>query len=625
MFSPVSESAKDVQEYLVQHEKKELVRLLLCGSVDDGKSTLLGRLLYDTKMIDVDTLETLEKDSKVYGTTGGDFDPALLTDGLKAEREQGITIDVAYRYFSTEYRKFIVADTPGHDQYTRNMATGASTADMAIVLIDARRGVLEQTKRHSFIISLLGIRHVIVAINKMDLVDFGEERYKEIKDEYLSFSTRLSVGDVQFIPLSALKGDNVVDKSDNMPWYKGSTLLHTLNTIYVASDRNLIDLRFPVQYVNRPDLNYRGFTGTVASGIVRTGDEIMVLPSKKTSKIKSIDTFNGEIKEAFPPMSVELVLEDEIDISRGDMIVHRNNVPELKETFDAMLVWMGEEPLAPGKQYLFKHTSKLVTGAVSEVRYHIDVNTLHRKKGKALKLNEIGRCGISLTQSIAFDPYDKNRATGAFIIIDRLSNITVGAGMILDRSTGEQMSHWEEAPKGEDLKEPEDGLSVEQKAARFGQRPVTLLLTGLPGSGKTSLALALEKRLFEIGCAAVLIDGQSLRLGLSKELGFDDSGRSENVRRSAEMAKLINRAGLICICSMIAPNEEIRKKAKKVVGKDAYFVIHVAGSSEDPDPELTYEEPKKPDIEVSVVENSVESCLNQILDFLKKKNIITKY
>jgi len=437
--------ATDIDAYLKQHEHKELLRFLTCGSVDDGKSTLIGRLLYDSKMIYEDQLAALEKDSATVGTTGGKFDPALLTDGLKAEREQGITIDVAYRYFSTAKRKFIIADTPGHEQYTRNMVTGASTCDLAIILIDARHGVMTQTKRHSFIVSLLGIKHVIIAINKMDLVDYSEETYDEIKKAYSDFTVTLDgMGDLHFLPLSALDGDNVVDKSENMPWYEGGTLMHMLENVQIASDRNLIDFRYPVQYVNRPHLDFRGFCGTVASGRVRKGDEVMVLPSRKTSKVKSIVTFDGELEEAFTPLSVTLTLEDEIDVSRGDMLVRPNNVPKMADAFDATVVWMAEEPLVPGKQYAIKQGTKTVAGNISTLRYKIDVNTLHRAEAPTLALNEIGRCQVKLNQAVAFDGYRNNHGTGAFIVIDRITNVTVGAGMILQRTAGEKADHWDD-------------------------------------------------------------------------------------------------------------------------------------------------------------------------------------
>ncbi|MCA9106734.1 MAG: sulfate adenylyltransferase subunit CysN, partial [Planctomycetales bacterium] len=383
--------ATDIEAYLAQHERKELLRFITCGSVDDGKSTLIGRLLYDSKMIYEDTLKSIEKASVTHGTTGGGFDPALLTDGLRAEREQGITIDVAYRYFSTAKRKFIIADTPGHVQYTRNMATGASTADLAVILIDARHGVLEQTKRHSFIVSLLGIKHILVAINKMDLCGFAQERFEEIRREYLDFASRIDVPDLHFLPIAALHGDNVVDPSPNMSWYSGPTLMSFLESVYIGSDRNLEDFRFPVQIVNRPHLDFRGFCGTVASGIVRKGDEVMVLPSRKTSHVKSIVTMDGELDEAYAPLSVTLTLEDEVDCSRGDMIIRPGNAPKLESKFDAMVVWMAETPMVPGKQYLFKQTSAVTTGRIQQLKYQVDVNTLHRQDTPTLKLNEIGR------------------------------------------------------------------------------------------------------------------------------------------------------------------------------------------------------------------------------------------
>ena len=435
----------DIDAYLKQHEQKELLRLLTCGSVDDGKSTLIGRLFYDAKLMFEDQLAAIEKDSINQGTTGGSFDPALFTDGLTEEREQGITIDVAYRYFSTNKRKFIIADTPGHEQYTRNMATGASTADLAVILIDARHGVLTQTKRHSFIVTLLGIKHVLVAINKMDLVDFSEERFEEIQADYRDFAARLDIPDLHFLPISALKGDNIVDAGNNMPWFQGSTLMNFLENIYIGSDRNMEDFRFPVQLVNRPHLDFRGFCGTIASGIIRKGDEIMALPSKKKSRIQSIVTQDGELDEAFTPQSVTLTLEDEIDISRGDMIVRPGNVPKTDQHFDAAIVWMDEEPLVPGKEYYFKHSTHVVSGIVNRLRYQIDVNTLHRQEAAKLELNGIGRCHVSTTAPLFFDGYRRNRATGSFIVVDRISNVTVAAGMILQRNTSDNRTdYWDD-------------------------------------------------------------------------------------------------------------------------------------------------------------------------------------
>jgi len=424
---------KDILAYLAQHERKDLLRFLTCGNVDDGKSTLIGRLLHDSKLIYEDQLAAVQKDSKKYGTTG-EVDLALLVDGLQAEREQGITIDVAYRYFSTAKRKFIIADTPGHEQYTRNMATGASTCDLAIILIDARNGVQTQTRRHSFIVSLLGIKHVVVAINKMDLVGFDEKVFEKIRSDYEAFVDSLELTDVTFIPLSALKGDNIVNKSSSMPWYTGSTLMHHLETVHIAGDRNLSDFRFPIQLVNRPNLNFRGYCGTVASGIVKPGDEVMVLPSRKTNRVKSIVTFAGEQPEAFAGQAVTLTLEKEVDISRGDLLVHPGNLPHVGQAFEAMLVWMAEQPMTPGKQYYLKHATKMTNAAVRELRHRVNVNTLANEATDRLGLNEIGRIVVDLEQPVAFDPYRKNRATGAFVIIDRLTHGTVGAGMILDRA-----------------------------------------------------------------------------------------------------------------------------------------------------------------------------------------------
>ena len=628
--------AADIDAYLLQHERKELMRFITCGSVDDGKSTLIGRLFYESKMIYEDQLAAITKDSTRYGTTGDEVDLALFTDGLEDERQQGITIDVAYRYFSTDKRKFIIADTPGHEQYTRNMATGASTADLAIILIDARYGVLTQTKRHSFIVSLLGIKHLVVAINKMDLVDFDESVFEKIKSEYMSFASRLELPDVHFMPMSALKGDNVVKNSERMPWYQGPPLMHLLETVYIGSDRNLEDFRFPVQIVLRPNLNFRGFSGTLASGIVRVGDEVMALPSRKTSRVKSIVTFDGKLQEAFSPQSVTLTLEDEIDISRGDMIVRPGNVPRVDHKFEAMIVWMSEEKLVAGKSYWIKQTSKLTLGAINTLRYQVDVNTLHRQDTPTLSLNEIGRCQITLNGPIAFDSYRRNRTTGAFIIIDRVTNATAGAGMILDReSDGRRGDHWDAEPSSQSLAEQASNVTIKERTARFGQKPVTILLSGLPGSGKTTAAYALERRLFDSGRAATVIDGQNLRLGLSRELGFDDSRRSENIRRAAEVAKLFNNAGLICILALIAPQEAIRKRAAELVGIEQFIVVHVYASPETcqarhannqtatvEEVALDYELPTNPDLLLNTDELTTMQCVNRLIELLESRGIL---
>ena len=636
--------ATDINAYLTQHEHKELMRFITCGSVDDGKSTLIGRLLYDSKMIYEDQLKKLEVESQTHGTTGGGFDPALLTDGLRAEREQGITIDVAYRYFSTAKRKFIIADTPGHEQYTRNMATGASTADLAIILIDARHGVLTQTKRHSFITSLLGIKHILVAVNKMDLMDFREEVFEQIKSDYKDFSTRLDIGDMHFIPISALLGDNVVDRSANMPWYDGPTLMGFLEEVYIGSDRNLKDFRMPVQYVNRPNLNFRGFCGTIASGTIRQGEEIMVLPSRKTSKVKSIVTFEGDQEEAFVPQAITLTLEDEIDISRGDMIVRPGNLPRVADQVEAMIVWMAEDPMVPGKVYWIKQGTSMVTGTVNTLRYQVDVNTLHRTNAPTLNLNEIGRCTLSLSQPISFDAYRNNRATGAFIIIDRLTNVTVAAGMIQTGSGSEgHTDHWDSEPQSKTLHGEISYVNEEDRQARFGQKPATVLLTGLTGSGKTSIAYALERRLFEEGRACTVLDGQNMRLGISRDLGFSAHDRSENLRRSAEVAKLFNDAGLICMAAFVAPNEEVRQKAAEVIGRERFIVVHVAAPVEVcrerdtrghylkadagemlnfPGVSAPYDVPENADLILPTHEIGIPECVDRIVTLLKERGFI---
>jgi bifunctional enzyme CysN/CysC len=637
--------ATDIDEYLTQHERKELLRFITCGSVDDGKSTLIGRLFYESKMIYEDQLAAITKDSGRYGTTGTEVDLALFTDGLEDERQQGITIDVAYRYFSTEKRKFIIADTPGHEQYTRNMATGASTADLAIILIDARHGVLQQTKRHSFIVSLLGIKHIIVAINKMDIVDYDEAVFERIKRDYIDFASRLDLPDVHFMPISALKGDNVVTTSPNMPWYTGSPLMPFLETVYIGSDRNMEDFRFPVQLVLRPNLNFRGFSGTIASGIIRTGDEIMSLPSRKKSRVKSIVTFDGEIEEAFAPLSVTLTLEDEIDSSRGDMFVRPGNVPKVDHKFDAMLVWMTEEPLVPGKEYLFKQTSKLIPGRIGTLRYRVDINSLHREPAPTLALNEIGRCGITLSAPIAFDAYRRNRTTGGFIMIDRLTNATIAAGMILDREPAEggRIAHWEDEPAVAEEAAEAGEVTAEERAARFGQKPVTVLLTGLPGSGKTSLAKAIERRLFDAGHAVTVLDGTGMRQGISRDLGFSADERSENLRRSAEVARLVNDAGLLCLASFVAPDASVRDKVAERIGRDRFLVVHLSAPvevcrerdtsgryaaadageiAEFPGVSAPYEPPANPDLVIPTHEWPLGRSVDAVMRLLADRNVL---
>ena len=637
--------AENILAYLDQHERKELLRFITCGSVDDGKSTLIGRLLFDSKMIYEDQLAQLEAESKIHGTTGGGFDPALVTDGLKAEREQGITIDVAYRYFSTSKRKFIIADTPGHEQYTRNMATGASTADLAIILIDARYGVLTQTKRHSFIVSLLGIRHVVVTVNKMDLVGYSQERYDEICSNYRDFVSRLDLPDLHFIPIAALHGENVVDPSTNMPWYRGSTLMNFLESVYIGSDRNLEDFRLPVQIVNRPNLDFRGFCGTVASGIIRQGDQIMVLPSKRTSKVERIVTRDGDLQEAFCPQSITLVLEDEVDCSRGDMIVRPGNVPKISNSFDATIVWMSSDAMVPGKTYLFKHTTQTVTGQVDSLKYRVDVNTLHRTPAPDLQLNEIGRCAVTLSQPIYFDAYRRNRGTGAFIIIDRMSNTTVGAGMISDRDSAKKTSAaWEITDEQTETGQRSvSDVTEAERTARFGQKAATVLFTGLTGTGKSTIARAVERALFDDGRAVAVLDGELMRRGVNVDLGYTVEDRSENLRRSAHVAKLINDNGLICLGAFVAPSQSVRERVADVIGKDRFITVHCtasesvcrqrdtkghyaaaeAGSLPNfPGVSAVYEPPEEPDLVLDTGDLSVDECVSAVLELLKANEII---
>jgi sulfate adenylyltransferase subunit 1 len=515
----------DIDAYLEQHEKKELLRLLTCGSVDDGKSTLIGRLLHDSKMIYEDQLAAITADSVKSGTTGDEVDLALLVDGLQAEREQGITIDVAYRYFSTANRKFIIADTPGHEQYTRNMATGASTCDLAIILIDARYGVQVQTRRHSIIASLLGLKHIVVAVNKMDLVDYDEAVYNKIKNDYIDFTGKLEKMDIRFIPISALNGDNVVNLSTEMPWYDDQSMMEILETVEVAGDQNYDNFRFPVQYVNRPNLDFRGYCGTIAAGKVHKGDNITVLPSGKTSTIKSIVTYEGELEEAFPPMAITLTLEDEIDVSRGDMITRSDDLPQISNKFDSKIVWMTEQAMTIGKQYYIKLGTKIVNGSISKINHLIDVNTLEESDAEELNLNEIGHCDVTLTASVPFDSYNLCKGSGAFIIIDRLSNVTVAAGMIVGAIENDELLP----------------VTQDERIARYGQQPFTACLTG-----KNSLQTAreLERLLFDMGHACTVLDQNEIK------------GKIE------EISKLLNQAGFICLCSLDkAPTDNIENSA----------------------------------------------------------------
>lgn len=631
---------QDVLAYLDRHEQKDMLRLLTCGSVDDGKSTLIGRLLYDTKMIYEDQLAAVQRDSAAHGTTGGDFDPALLTDGLKAEREQGITIDVAYRYFSTDRRNFIIADCPGHEQYTRNMVTGASNCDLAIILIDARHGVLEQTCRHSFICSLLGIKHLVVAVNKMDAVGYSREVFEKVRRDYEGFAAKLEASDIHFIPMSALVGDNVAEPSTNMPWFQGAPILRYLEEVTVAGDRNLIDLRLPVQYVQRPDLNFRGFSGTVASGVIRKGDTIVALPSRKTSKVSAIYTTKGEADIAYPPLSATVTLEDEIDISRGDMLVHPKNMPTVGQEVEAVLVWMNDEPLAAGRTYDIKAGTKMVQGEIETVEYRFDVNTLHRKDTETLNGNEIGRVRVSLHEPIAYDAYSRNQHTGAFIIIDRVTNATIGGGMILDRvarsSTASRNADAE--PKSRNITAESSLVSPDERAALLRQKPATLWFTGLSGSGKSTIAKEVERRLVNAGHAAFVLDGDNVRHGLNRDLGFSADDRTENIRRISEVARLLNDAGLLAITSFISPYKEDRANAGKAIGEDRFIEILVDAplavcEQRDPkglykkarDGEIAlftgvsapYEAPGSPDVVLTTEDMTPEEAADKVIEHLR--------
>ncbi len=624
--------SEDILAYLAQHERKELLRFLTCGNVDDGKSTLIGRLLHDSKMIYEDHLEAITRDSKKVGTTGEDVDLALLVDGLQAEREQGITIDVAYRYFSTAKRKFIIADTPGHEQYTRNMATGASTCDLAIILVDARYGVQTQTKRHSFITSLLGIKHIVVAINKMDLMNFDQDVFEKIKADYLAFADRIELkpSSLHFVPMSALKGDNVVNRSERAPWYEGQSLMEILESVEIAGDRNFDDLRFPVQYVNRPNLNFRGFAGTLASGIVRKGDEIAVLPSGKTSRVKSIVTFDGELEQATPGEAVTLTLEDEIDVSRGDMLVHADSRPRIADSFEAMLVWMGEEPMLPGKKYDIKRATSYVPASIASIAHKVDVNTLEKGAASSLQLNEIGKVKVSLDAPIALDGYAQNRTTGAFIVIDRLTNGTVGAGMIIAEPVAQGAGGHHGALAH---------VSTEERATRFGQQPATVLFTGLSGAGKSTLAYAVERKLFDMGRAVYVLDGQNLRHDLNKGLPQDRAGRTENWRRAAHVARQFNEAGLLTLAAFVAPDAEGREQAKALIGSDRMLTVYVQASPQAcqqrdpqglyaaaddniPGESFPYDVPGNADLVIDTESLSVEESAKQVIDLLRKRGVI---
>ena len=581
--------AQDIGAYLKQHEHKSLLRFITCGSVDDGKSTLIGRLLYESKMLFEDQLAALEADSKKVGTQGGDLDFALLVDGLAAEREQGITIDVAYRFFSTDRRKFIVADTPGHEQYTRNMVTGASTADLAIILVDARHGVQTQTRRHSFLVSLIGIKRVVVAINKMDLVGYSEATFRRILDDYRAFAAQLGLEDIVAIPMSALKGDNITSQSEQMGWYHGPTLMGYLETVEVDQKRRLKGpFRLPVQWVNRPNLDFRGFAGTIASGVIEPGAAIRVQPSGRTSSIKRIVTADGDLPRAIAGQSVTLVLEDEVDISRGDVISTKDTPAEVADQFEATLVWMQDEPMMPGRAYLMKIGTRTVTATVTDIKHKVNVNTLEHLAAKQLALNEIAQVKLSLDRPIAFDPYESVRETGGFILIDRISNATIGAGMLrfaLRRSHNIHMQHVD--------------VDKATRGAMKGQKPCVLWFTGLSGAGKSTLANQLEKRLNALGRHTYLLDGDNVRHGLNKDLGFTEADRVENIRRVAEVAKLMVDAGLIVLTAFISPFRSERRMARGLLEDGEFIEIFVdtpIAVAEERDPKGLYKKARRGEI-----------------------------
>ena len=561
--------ANDIEAYLKAHEEKTLLRFITCGSVDDGKSTLIGRMLYESKMIFEDQLAAIESDSQKVGTQGENIDFALLVDGLASEREQGITIDVAYRFFSTDKRKFIVADTPGHEQYTRNMATGASTADLAIILIDARKGILTQTRRHSFIVSLLGIKNVVLAINKMDLVDYSQEVYDQIFKDYSEFAKGLSEdGNVPFnvvqIPLSALAGDNIIEKSEKTAWYKGDTLLEHLENVPIQAAQVEKPFRMPVQWVNRPNLDFRGFSGQIASGSVSVGDKIKALPSAKESKVKSILVGDQDAKTSVAGQSVTLVLEDEIDISRGDVIATSENPCEVANQFGTTILWMSEEEMLPGRSYIIKSGTQVGQANITVPKYKVNVNTLAHEPANSLALNEIGNCNIAVDRKLVFDPYSENKDTGSFILIDRLTNATVGMGMVgfaLRRSSN---IHWQAME-----------VSKDARARMKGQKPAVLWFTGLSGSGKSTIANLLEKKLAALGKHTYALDGDNVRHGLNKDLGFTDADRVENIRRITHVAKLMADAGLIVLTSFISPFRAERQIARSEIEDGEFLEIFV--------------------------------------------------
>jgi bifunctional enzyme CysN/CysC len=631
----------ELRKILDRNEHADLLRLTTAGGVDDGKSTLIGRLLHDSKAIFEDQMVSVTADSKRLNREVVDL--ALLTDGLKAEREEGITIDVAYRYFSTPRRRFIIADTPGHEQYTRNMVTGASTADLSLILVDAQRGLTTQSKRHGFIAALLRTPHVLVLVNKMDLVDWSQDRFNEIREEYEAFAQKLEMTNLSFLPICALTGDNVVHRSEHMDWFGGSPLMSQLETVYVAGNRNLIDLRLPVQFVNRPSSTFRGYCGTLNSGVIRRGDEIMVMPSGRTTQVERIVTQDGDLDFAFASQSVTLTLADEVNVSRGDMIVHPGNQPQVERQAEAMLVWMDETPLKVGATYLFRHTSKETKGTVSQLRFRVDPNDLHRAPAEKLGLNEIGRVQIDLHVPLMMDPYERNRSTGAFVMIDPLTHHTVAAGMIRRPGRPALVDPGEPDPASRNIFHHRGAVSAAERSKVLGgQQSATLWFTGLSGSGKSTLAFAVEKELLRLGCASYVLDGDNVRHGLNRDLGFAPAERTENIRRIAEVAHLMNDAGLIVIAAFIAPYRVDRHRAREVVG-DAFFEVFVDAPievCEERDPKglyakarrgeisdftgisAPYEQPENPDVHLKTDQMSPEEAAREVVRKLQERGIV---
>jgi bifunctional enzyme CysN/CysC len=624
--------AGDIEAYLQRHKAKSLLRFITCGSVDDGKSSLIGRLLYESKMIFEDQFAALKDDSKKVGTRGGDIDFALLVDGLAAEREQGITIDVAYRFFTTEKRKFIVADTPGHEQYTRNMATGASTADLAVILIDARKGVLTQTRRHSYLAALLGIRHIVVAVNKMDLVEYSQEIFAKIEQDYRRFADQIKIEAVTCIPVSAVVGDNITTRSARTPWYQGPGLLEHLESVEVPDPAQGGAFRMPVQWVNRPNAEFRGFAGLIASGTVRPGDSLRVLPSGRTSTVARVFSGEGEASQGVAGESVTLTLADEIDVSRGDVLAAAAEPPPVANQFEATIVWMHDEPLLQGRSYLLKLGTKTVMATVSPIKYRVNVNTLEHLAAKKLDRNDIGICGLEVSSAIAFESYRDNRVLGGFILIDRLTNNTVGAGLLHFALRRSQNVHWQ-------------ALDVNKVArARLShQKPCVLWFTGLSGAGKSTIANLVEKQLHAHGRQTYLLDGDNVRHGLNKDLGFTDEDRVENIRRVAEVARLMVDAGLIVMVSFISPFRSERRMARSLVEAGEFIEVFVdtpLAQAEARDVkglykkarrgelknftgiDSPYEAPENPELHLDTVRLTPEAAALRVIEHLRETGII---